>query len=712
MTEDSTTLTQAAANGHEERGDGVRTYRGRKLEEILPKIREELGADAIILREREGLVGGFGGFFAQRFIEVQARRGGPSIDVYDEDGEHELEAPGGQSAGEAPDEFMAALRHAASAWSEEQDANGVTVPDGSEPGIGDDAVPALTTRAGSDAAADARALAAAHEPAALASGAVQPANFRRLQAAPAETPVEPTVEAPAAPPAELTVEAPAEPPAEPTVEAPAEPPVKPVVAPPKATQPTRKRTAPAKRAQKAGGAPRTSRKSTGAAGAARAAKRVEAPPVPAHPPAAAPVSAPPVAASAPPTPAPAPPAPTPPAPAPPTSRAPGSSAPAPPAPTPPAPAPPVSAIPQVPTSRASSNPTPDAARRPDRTPASYRTQPPTRPVLSIGSAADAALPPSTALSWSPQPQPQPPQPAPASARPLRRSPSASAGHGRRGPRLRDVIARRLNRSGAPAAAAALAAHPLDTAAAAAITRDLTACGVSADMAATLIAEAAAHGSPLAPDHTLRAGARAQLVRRIVHAPPLPATGAAVAFVGAGGAGKTSCAASLASAYARSSTLTVSALSLRAPDGGRALSELLRGMHVEVSAVAPQQAAHAVAERRSGGLVILDTVAVSPGDGNAMQALGAELAPLSLDAVYIALPATLGPQAARGVLASFAPLHPTAVAITHADETDQIGVVVEIAAVNRIPLVYLHAGPDPRTALSAVDANAVAARLLP
>src|ERR1700728_2701227 len=65
---------------------GVRTYRGRTLEEILPQVREELGPDAVILREREGLVGGVGGFFAQRFIEVEARRGeGQSIDIYDED---------------------------------------------------------------------------------------------------------------------------------------------------------------------------------------------------------------------------------------------------------------------------------------------------------------------------------------------------------------------------------------------------------------------------------------------------------------------------------------------------------------------------------------------------------------------------------------------------------------------------------------------------
>src|SRR5579871_3383638 len=72
---------------------GVRTYRGRTLEELLPQIKEELGADAVILREREGLVGGVGGFFAQRFIAVEARRGdGQSIDIYDDSPEDYVRA--------------------------------------------------------------------------------------------------------------------------------------------------------------------------------------------------------------------------------------------------------------------------------------------------------------------------------------------------------------------------------------------------------------------------------------------------------------------------------------------------------------------------------------------------------------------------------------------------------------------------------------------
>jgi flagellar biosynthesis protein FlhF len=57
--------------------DAVRTFRGRSLEEVLPRVREELGADAIVLRRREGLAGGVGGFFQRPFVEVEARRPQP-----------------------------------------------------------------------------------------------------------------------------------------------------------------------------------------------------------------------------------------------------------------------------------------------------------------------------------------------------------------------------------------------------------------------------------------------------------------------------------------------------------------------------------------------------------------------------------------------------------------------------------------------------------
>ena len=75
-------------------GQDIRVFRGRSLEEVLPQIREELGPDAIITRQREGLQGGIAGFFQKQFVEVEARAGSPRVqtrrrtpvlDVYDED---------------------------------------------------------------------------------------------------------------------------------------------------------------------------------------------------------------------------------------------------------------------------------------------------------------------------------------------------------------------------------------------------------------------------------------------------------------------------------------------------------------------------------------------------------------------------------------------------------------------------------------------------
>src|SRR4051812_33410384 len=51
----------------------TKTYRGRTLEEVLPKIKADLGADAEIVRQRSGLTGGVGGFFQRACVEVEAR---------------------------------------------------------------------------------------------------------------------------------------------------------------------------------------------------------------------------------------------------------------------------------------------------------------------------------------------------------------------------------------------------------------------------------------------------------------------------------------------------------------------------------------------------------------------------------------------------------------------------------------------------------------
>lgn len=50
----------------------TKTYRGASLEDVLPKIREELGPEAVITCQRDGIVGGIAGFFGRQCVEVEA----------------------------------------------------------------------------------------------------------------------------------------------------------------------------------------------------------------------------------------------------------------------------------------------------------------------------------------------------------------------------------------------------------------------------------------------------------------------------------------------------------------------------------------------------------------------------------------------------------------------------------------------------------------
>jgi flagellar biosynthesis GTPase FlhF len=69
----------------------TKTFRGRTLEEVLPQIKADFGPDAEIIRQREGLTGGVGGFFQRACVEVEARPGEPEerpqrrFDAYDDE---------------------------------------------------------------------------------------------------------------------------------------------------------------------------------------------------------------------------------------------------------------------------------------------------------------------------------------------------------------------------------------------------------------------------------------------------------------------------------------------------------------------------------------------------------------------------------------------------------------------------------------------------
>jgi flagellar biosynthesis GTPase FlhF len=543
------TLTQPHTNGHDRELNGVRTYRGRKLEDLIPQIREELGPDAIILRQREGLMGGVGGFFAQKCVEVDAQAGThqPRVDIYDED-------------------------EPVNGWDD---------------GLESFVAPELTP-----------------EPAQPLLEAIQP---------PAAEPVEPVFEQiqPTAEPAarwaqeaDAFATAPA-----PEAPAPVEIPALPAPALPAAQELTAESF--------------VSRLEEAAAHVDidELVKLVTSGRVMDAPAAAEP------AASAPTVPAA-------PVPAPEALEAPAAPAPAvdPIVPEPPAAAP----VFEVPAPAPASAPAPA----------------PTATVI------DAPVPPA-ASPWV------------------------------------------AKQAGEP-----------DADEAAAVIEELTGQGISESWAHQLIVAASAHRSPLAKG-SLRDAVRATLAAIIPAPAPLPPTGAAVAFVGAGGAGKTRCAAALAAAYAKGSTLAASVVSLGSDDWGGDLKELLKGQNVWVMGAANgAEAGPPVQHGRDGGLVVIDTAAATPRNPGSVEALAGELRSLNLDAVYIAVPATFSVHAARKLIDGFAALGADGIAVTHADEADQLGIAAELSQISGMPVAYIHEGLQLEGALSAADPSALAARLLP
>jgi flagellar biosynthesis GTPase FlhF len=103
-----------------------KTFRGKSLAEILPRVKAELGESAIAVNVRQGTTGGVAGFFAQRCVEVDAIPG-PSVDALagdDDDTEFERllaaaqQAPAGEGfvPADVPgnwDELIAEARRAA-----------------------------------------------------------------------------------------------------------------------------------------------------------------------------------------------------------------------------------------------------------------------------------------------------------------------------------------------------------------------------------------------------------------------------------------------------------------------------------------------------------------------------------------------------------------------------------------------------------------------
>ncbi|HUB77058.1 MAG TPA: hypothetical protein VL977_08370, partial [Solirubrobacteraceae bacterium] len=237
-------------------------------------------------------------------------------------------------------------------------------------------------------------------------------------------------------------------------------------------------------------------------------------------------------------------------------------------------------------------------------------------------------------------------------------------------------------------------------------------GMSPRMAEDLIADARMHDLPFAGSGGVRAALRSCLMRCMPRHRGLPRGGALVAVVGAGGSGKTRCAAALTASYRGVSALHVRAVVLGRYNSGAELSELLDPHGVPVqTAERGSRVAGEIAASREGELIVADTPTVSPADPAGVGILAVELQALTPEEVLVTLPATINLPAARQMLRALAPLGPTGIVVTHADETDQLGIAAEVSLETGLPLVFIHQGLDLERALSPADPATITERLL-
>jgi hypothetical protein len=213
-------------------------------------------------------------------------------------------------------------------------------------------------------------------------------------------------------------------------------------------------------------------------------------------------------------------------------------------------------------------------------------------------------------------------------------------------------------------------------------------GMSEAFAHELIDGATAHVLPLAPGGGLTRGVRAMLAQRMPVMPPLPTTGAAIVVVGAGGSGKTSYCAALMRAYRRQGSLAASYANLTWDPDGDGLQMLLSPHVMWPAPIDAQRSLRAVRRARGEGLLVLDAPELSPANRVGIRELARLIGELEPERVLVALPATLGAAAASQLLSALSPLAANGLVITHADETDQIGVAVEAACTFGLAPEYL------------------------
>jgi hypothetical protein len=227
----------------------------------------------------------------------------------------------------------------------------------------------------------------------------------------------------------------------------------------------------------------------------------------------------------------------------------------------------------------------------------------------------------------------------------------------------------------------------------------------------LVDMAIAHELPFAPRIGLARAVHGALAARIPRMPLLPAPNATLAVVGPGGSGKTSCCAAILNTYRRAALLPASCATIMLAEEREELTMLLSPYVMEPLPLASARAKQVLASAREQGLLLLDLPPLSRAERTAVRRIAALLDELQVDRTMVALPATLGARAAAQLLDALSPLHARGVAITHADETDQLGVAVEAACRFGLAPEYLLGRTRARGGLSRIDPTQLADQLL-
>jgi flagellar biosynthesis GTPase FlhF len=260
---------------------------------------------------------------------------------------------------------------------------------------------------------------------------------------------------------------------------------------------------------------------------------------------------------------------------------------------------------------------------------------------------------------------------------------------------------------APAPAPVAAPEPIRVAlpeGAAALEERLRTSGLSGELAAAVVGEAVVHGLPFAGSGDLRSLVRSALARRFPAAPPIGGGPRTLAFVGAGGSGKSTACVHLASVYARAGA-TVAVIALRAGDEGRTLTAALEPLGVTVIATPDAVSVCDQLAAWQPDLTLIDAPSVRPTEA---AALAAELRALGATEVHLAVPATLSGAAGAELADKLAPARPTHLTLTHADETERPGAAVELALSRGLPVSYV----STREGVQPAEAAGLAETLLP